>query len=170
MKATRYIPAASLAAVVLLLLGIYLPGFLRYRSFSADLHRFIGHIKQGDPVAAAAYVDDVDYDSLIQIIDAYVPPDYFKDLAALNVSSVERKGKEYAVRLVVRFTGNSYNGVGQVKMSWHHTPKGWRFALKTTEIAEGFPEGDFTSLQSFLNNSDLFHSSRQQDSFSGPLP
>lgn len=169
MKVTRYIPALALAAVALLLLGLYLPGFLRYRSFSGDLHRFIALIKKGDPVAAAAYVDDVDYDSLVQIIDAYVPPDYFEDLAALNVSSVERKGQEYAVRLVVRFIGNSYNGVGQVKMRWHHTPKGWRFALKTTEIAEGLPEGDFISLQSFLNGSDLFHSGRQ-DGFSAPLP
>lgn len=167
MRVSRYIPALALAGVALLLLGLYLPGFLRYRSFNADLHRFIDLIKKGDPVAAAAYVDDVDYDSLVQIIDAYVPPDYFKDLAALKVSSVERKGQEYAVRLVVRFTGNSYNGVGQVKMRWHQMPKGWRFALKTTEIAEGYPEGDFTSLQGFLNNSDLFHSGRQ-DSFSAP--
>ncbi len=159
MKASRIVPAAALAAVALLLLGMYLPGYLRYRSLRADLGRFIELIKKGDPIAAAAYVDDVDYDALVGLIDAYVPRDYFQDLAALNVSSVERQGKEYAVKLVVRFTGKSYSGVGQAKLRWHHTPKGWRFALRTAEVAEGYPEGDFTSLQSFLGGSDLFRSS-----------
>jgi hypothetical protein len=167
MRIQKMMPVLALAAIALLLLSLYLPGFLRYRSFRADLGRFINLIKKGDPVAAAAYVDDVDYDSLVQIIDAYVPQDYFKDLAALNVSSVEWNGKEYAAKLVVRFTGNSYNGVGQLRLRWHRTPKGWRFALKTAEVAEGYPEGDFTSVQSFLNNSDLFHSGNQ-NSFSGP--
>lgn len=157
MSPSRYIPPLVLVAVGLLLLGLYLPGFLRYRSFRADLNRFVNLIKQGDPIAAAEYVDDVDYSALVSLINAYVPPDYFNDLAALNVTSVEWTGGEYAVRLVVRFTGKAYSGVGQAKMRWHDTPKGWRFSLKSTEVAEGYPEGRFVSLNSFLGGTDLFH-------------
>ena len=156
MNMSRLVPAAVLVAIALLLLALYLPGLLRYRSFRADLSHFIKLVKAGDAIAAASYVDDVDYDSLVQLIDTYVPPDYAQDLKALNVSGVEKAGKEYVSEMVVRFQGKSYNGVGQARIRWHQTKKGWRFALREAEVAEGYPEGDFVSLDNYLGSSDLF--------------
>jgi hypothetical protein len=152
----KMIPLLVLTAVVVLLLALYLPGYLHYRSFRDDLSHFITLVKKGDAIAAAGYVDDVDYENLVQLIDAYVPQNYSQDLKALNVSSITKDGKEYVSTLVVRFQGNSYNGVGQARIRWHRTPRGWRFALREAEVAEGYPEGNFVSLQSYLGSSDLF--------------
>jgi hypothetical protein len=156
MRIQKMIPALVLAAIAVLMLALYLPGYLRYHSFTSDLGKFISTVKKGDAIAAAGFVDDVDYDSLVQLIDMYVPQDYAQDLKALNVSSVAKEGKEYVSLLVVRFQGKSYNGVGQARIRWHRTKKGWRFALREAEVAEGYPEGNFVSLDSYLGGSDLF--------------
>ncbi len=156
MRIQKMIPVLVLAAVGVLLLALYLPGYLHYRSFKSDLSHFVAMVKKGDVIAAAGYVDDVDYQNLVQLIDTYVPQDYAKGLKALNVSSITKDGKEYVSTLVVRFQGNSYSGVGQARIRWHRTPKGWRFALREAEVAEGYPEGNFVSLESYLGGSDLF--------------
>ncbi len=157
MTASRVVPLVVIALVLVVLAVVFLPGFMRYRSFRDSLDDFLSLVKDGDPIAAANYVMDADYEKLVEIIDSSVPPDYHRDLAALNVSSVEWNDERYAVRIVARFQGSRYSGVGQARMRWQRTPQGWRFALRDVQIAEGYPEGSFVSLESYLQNSDLFN-------------
>ncbi len=156
MRASRLIPLSVLAFVAALLLVLYLPGLLRYWSFKGSLNDLVQLVKEGDPVAAAKYVADEDYEDLLELIDTYVPADYSRDLVALNVTSVRWDGKRYIVRLVARFQGQRYNGIGQARMAWHRTDGGWRFNLRGTEVAEGYPEGRFVSLEHYLGSSELF--------------
>jgi len=156
MRASRLIPLSALAFVAALLLVLYLPGLLRYWSFRGSLNDLVRLVKEGDPVAAAKYVVDEDYEDLLELINTYVPADYHRDLVALNVSSATWDGKRYNVRLVARFQGQRYNGVGQARMAWHRTERGWRFNLRSTEVAEGYPEGQFVSLAHYLGSSELF--------------
>jgi|GEM_PF-1829344 len=156
MKASRLIPLSVLAFVAALLLVLYLPGLLRYRSFRGSLNDLVRLVKEGDPVAAAKYVADEDYEDLLELIDNYVPADYRRDLVALNVTSVTWDGKRYSVRLVARFQGQRYSGIGQARMMWHRTEGGWRFSLRSTEVAEGYPQGSFVSLEHYLGSSELF--------------
>jgi hypothetical protein len=156
MKASKFIPLAVLALIVAILLVLYLPPTLRYFSFRGALNDMVRLVKEGDPVAAAKYAEDVDYEDLIELIETRVPPDYHEDLVALNVSSVTWDGECYNVRLVARFQGQRYSGIGQAKMKWRRTEQGWRFSLRDTLVAEGYPEGRFVSLEYYLGSSELF--------------
>ena len=156
MRASRLIPLGVLAFVAALLLVLYLPGALRYWSFKGSLNDLVRLVKEGDPVAAAKYVVDEDYENLLELIDTYVPRDYHRDLVALNVTSTTWDGERFNVRMVARFQGQRYSGIGQVRMAWHKTELGWRFNLRSTEVAEGYPEGQFVSLEHYLGSSELF--------------
>lgn len=156
MSASRLIPIAVLAFVAALLLVLYLPGILRYWSFKGSLNDLVRLVKKGDPIAAAKYVVDEDYEDLLELIDTYVPRDYHRDLVALNVTSATWDGECYNVRLVARFQGQRYNGIGQARMKWRRTENGWRFDLRGTEVAEGYPQGQFVSLEHYLGSAELF--------------
>ncbi len=156
MKASRLIPLVVLVFVAGLLLVLYLPRTVRYFSFRGALNDMVRLVKEGDPVAAAKYVEDVDYEDLIELIETRVPPDYHQDMVALNVTSATWDGECYNVRLVARFQGQRYNGIGQAKMKWHRTDQGWRFNLRDTMVAEGYPQGSFVSLEHYLGSSELF--------------
>ena len=156
MTIQRAVPLAMLALVVVVLAVAFLPGCVRAWSFRKDLHRFVQLVKEGDPVAAAGYVADVDYERLVELIDESVPADYHQDLVSLNISSVEWDGASYRVRLVARFQGRHYSGIGQAKMRWLRTPRGWRVNLGEVQVAEGYPEGNFVDLEYYLGSPDLY--------------
>ena len=56
----------------------------------------------------------------------------------------------------LKVAGQRYSGIGQVRMAWHKTELGWRFNLRSTEVAEGYPQGQFVSLEHYLGSSELF--------------
>ena len=152
----KAVPLIALGAVLIVLAIVFLPGLIRQFTFKRDLNRFIELVKAGEAVKAADFVAPEDHAKALDLIDSYIPPDYYQDLAALNVRGYEYIDGVYVCVLVFRFSGERYRGIGQARLRWRRTPDGWRFRLSDAEVAEGYPEGDFIPVQGYFSGSAFF--------------
>ena len=149
MNFRRYIPGLVLVIVVVFLLAMYLPGYLRLISFKRDLYKFLALLRKGDPYSAAEFVIEKERGDAFRIIREEIPEGYEKDISALSVRSITHVEGGYEVEIVGRFEGENYRGAGRARVAWHKTKNGWKFRLSQVLVAELFGE-NWTSLYQYL--------------------